>query len=527
MKNNTYAAPKSPTPSKADKIKITVVVSVLFIIFTACMFFGLNLKKDFNDTHAQVGEIHYSLDESVLVFSSADIDTINEIKRFKNPESIDLRGSNVSLEDTLELMEFFPECDIRWNIPIASSTDSYAEEIRLSSINKEDIRLLSYLPNLNYIDARGLDLDIIKEIKNLRPECSLDWDLKIGEARYPHDTEVISLTDATVEEIQSLIHLENLKKVNAAECPQIEALLELSGKMPECEFLWTAELFGIKADSAVTELNFNRKKVEDIAALDKEFEEKLKYFPNLKTIDMCGCGVPSEQMAKWRDKYPHIKFIWEITFGKKYINWTVRTDIKVFSTLLGSVRKVGDQEMFKELLLYCTDLVVLDLGHNEITDISLFTNLKNLQGLILTDNPISDFSPIAELPNIQFLELNMTHVSDLTPFKECKNLKHLDVYYTRIRDLSPLYECDNLEYLILATNDLSTEQKKEIRKKLPNCKIAHTLKNNDTYTRNNPMRCSFRLALKNYDLLEDFVDWEHVTYKEGAKLVYPRGYIKY
>jgi len=296
--------------------------------------------------------------------------------------------------------------------------------------------------------------------------------------------------------------------------------------MPECEFLWTVPIFEFEVPNTVSELNFERRTVTDISSLDSDFE-RLKYLPDLKVIDMCGCGVPSEQMDAWRKRYPDIKFVWEITFGNKKTNWTVRTDITVFSTLLGEVRQVGDQETFRELFLYCTDLVALDLGHNRISDISLITNLKKLQGLILTDNPVSDFSPLTELPNLQFLELNMTKVTDVSPFKDCKSLIHLDLYTTPVTDLSPLYGCSQLKYLILANNILEYEQKVALKKSIPDTKVAYTIQHSDKYIRNSPVRCSFRLALKNYHLIEEFASWDNVTYKEGAKLIYPRGYITY
>ncbi len=521
--NNRSAIDES---SLNKRRKSSVIISVIAVVFIAVNVLLTLITENHNNTHTMIGSNYYGTNERTYIFSSSDISSISGMDRFINPEIIDLRGSSISCDDSIRLAEMYPDCKIRWYVPLTSPTDSFSSDLKLHITDSENIDLLPYFPYLTRIDAYSLDFDVVEKIINQRPDCSINWDMKVGTNRYSSDAEVISFTDASAEEILNLTYFDNLKQVNAAGCTEYDALLDVSEKMPDCEFIWSAKFCGIEVFNTDTEINFKRKKVADINSLNNEFE-LLKYFPNIKTIDMCGCGVASEQMAKWRDRYTDIKFIWEVTFGTKSKNWTVRTDIKVFSTLLGSGSSFGSQEMYKELLLYCTDLVALDLGHNQITDLSLFTNLKNLQGLILTDNPISDVSPLAELPNIQFLELNMSKISDLTPFKKCSKLVHLDVHYARVRDISPLYECDNLEVVILASNNIPSEQKKEIKKQLPNCKVTFTVANDDYYTRNSPIRSSFRLAFKNYTQVEDFIDWQHVTYKDGAELTYPRGYIDY
>lgn len=466
----------------------------------------------------------YPVGTKRLVLSSTDITSARGIGRLTAPESIDLRDTTIPAEEILALTEKFPDCDIRWEIPIDGGVDSHAELLAPERFTEDQLPLLSGMKRLDTIDMRGHDPALAAAVREVRPDCTVLWDVSVGGERYDSGTVSLSAANASADELRGLVYLEQLSSVDASGCREYDALMEVSALMPDCEFLWTVPIGGMEVPSSAEEIDFQRRTVTDIAALDREFEN-LKYLPALKVVDMCGCGVPSEQMAKWRERYPDVKFVWEITFGSKTVNWTVRTDITVFSTLLGSVTKIGDQETFRELFLYCTDLVALDLGHNRVSDISMITNLKKLQGLILTDNPVSDFSPLTQLPELQFLELNMTKVSDVTPFKDCKALLHLDLYTTRVTDVTALQECKGLKYLILASNDIDFEQKVALKKALPDTKIAHTISGSDKYIRQSPVRSSFRLALKNYRLIEEFVSWDNVTYKEGAELVYPRGYL--
>ncbi len=473
----------------------------------------------------RIGSQSYFTGTKQLVLSSGDIDSIRGITRLSDPESIDLRGTSIPAEDIIDLYACFPACDIRWTVPLGGGTDSHSAEVVLGDgFTAGQAPLLGYMKNLQTIDARGLDYSAVEAAAKARPDCTVLWDVSVGGQRVDSLAESVTAAGASADEIRSLVNMSRLSYVDARGCTEYEALAETERLMPHCRFEWTVPIGGFEVANTAEELDFGRKTVTDIAALDKEFEN-LRYLPNLKTVDMCGCGVPSEQMAKWREQYPDVKFVWEIHFGDEHVSWTVRTDITVFSTLLGTVTKIGDEETFRELFLYCTDLVALDLGHNRVKDLSLITNLQKLQGLILTDNPVSDFSPLTQLPELQFLELNSTKLSDLTPFRDCKALRHLDINCTRVKDLSPLFDTNHIDYLIVADNYLEFEQKRELTRTNPDTKIAFTLQGSDKYIRQSPIRSSFRLAFKNYRLLEEFVSWDNVTYKEGAQLTYPRGYL--
>jgi len=162
-----------------------------------------------------------------------------------------------------------------------------------------------------------------------------------------------------------------------------------------------------------------------------------------------------------------------------------------------------------------------------IYDISGISNLKKLQGVILTGNPIVDISPLAECPELMFAELNSTQVRETGPLAKCKNLKHLDLYYTRITDesLEKLDGCDNLRYLVTRDNDrLSVAAQKKFAQNNPNCYVIMEYDKESSRARNNDIRSEFKLAFKNWKLVVDFVDYQNVTYKPGVELKVPWGY---
>ncbi len=468
----------------------------------------------------------FSIFTEEMDLSNRDLSSAQGLEEYSRLRKLDLRGNPIPEEEVVALAELLPDCQIEFSVTIGDTAyDSSAKEVIASGAPREDIDKLTLFKNLETIDFRGEEMSEVRNIIEKFPGCKVIWDIEICGQRYPYDTREIVVGAAAAEEISKLTNLTQLERVDATGCTEYDTLLEVSRAMPACQFLWTVSINGMDISSTSEEINFERRKVSDVNALDQEFQ-KLKYLPSLKKIDMCGCGVKNTKMAEWRDTYPDVKFVWEVSVGEFPKRWKLRTDIQVFSTLLLGPFEDGTAKAYENLFLYCTDLVVLDLGHNNISDISGITNLKKLQGLILTGNPIRDFSPLAELPELVFAELNGTKLRDLTPFGNLKKLKHLDIYYTHAgADVTPLYGCQQLEYLVASNTKIDEEKKADLEAHIPGCNVFLALDKEGTKLRNNAVRSEFRLALKNWKLVESITDYQNITYKKGAALEVPRGYI--
>ncbi len=516
----TRAAETGRTNTSNTKSKKSLIISVSAIIGVALIVVVSILLLNIN-----IGSTNFSITDSKVNLRNTGITSTDGLDRLLDPVSIDLRGNKLPASDVIALIEKFPECRILWSVPIGDNyIDCDKKEIAVPGMTADEVPLLLYFTKLKSIDARGLEYDVVEAINKLGLDCNVNWDIGIGNDRFSPDAESITIGDVPPEEIAKLMLFENLKSVDAKACKAYDALISASDQLPECEIVWSVTIGDFEVLSNEETLNFNRTTVEDSSVLDADFEN-LKYLPNLKTVDMCGCGVPSEKMAEWRNKYPEKKFVWEIYFGKGVTQYTVRTDIKVFSTLMGGTnpRYIGTEEMFRELFLYCTELRALDLGHNLIEDISLISNLKQLQAVILMDNPITDFSPLAELPELVFAEINRTNISDLSFVKSCPKLQHLDISETKVSDISLLYDCENLKYVILIAAKIRSADQQRFRHTRTDCLVAIYESQFKLY-RNSPLRSGYRMAFKNYMHIETFEDWTNYTFAEGAELIEPSGY---
>ena len=80
----------------------------------------------------------------------------------------------------------------------------------------------------------------------------------------------------------------------------------------------------------------------------------------------------------------------------------------------------------------------LDLGGNQIRDITPLAGLTQLRDLGLWENHIPDISPLAELSNLIRLNLKNNVISDVSPLAGLINLESLELEDNLISDISPL-----------------------------------------------------------------------------------------
>ena len=103
-----------------------------------------------------------------------------------------------------------------------------------------------------------------------------------------------------------------------------------------------------------------------------------------------------------------------------------------------------------------TSLTSLNLGDNNLSDLSPLAGLINLTRLSLYSTNLSDLSPLSGLINLTWLSLwNCREISNLSPLSGLTNLTELNLFRSNVSDLSPLSELINLTELDLWDNNIS------------------------------------------------------------------------
>ena len=202
----------------------------------------------------------------------------------------------------------------------------------------------------------------------------------------------------------------------------------------------------------------------------------LKEFPNLKKVDMFATKIKEEKVDLLREALPDVEFGWYLEM--MYYHF-IRSDAEAYSTLHGIHPKHPSREF--ALLKYCTNLKALDLGHNDLTDISFLSSMPHLKVLILGDNRrMKNIEEVGKLEELEYLELFSCGITDISPLKNLRSLMDLNLCNNKVKDWRVLKEMTWLKRLwisgmctgVMTRSELTKAERQELQEALPDTEIV-------------------------------------------------------
>ena len=357
---------------------------------------------------------------------------------------------------------------------------SYRSDVRslalLSGTDLEELEeKLPEFTDLETVTIRGAAVDNDRQdaLREKFPGIDFRFPTRLLGRDYPWDAAEIDLTGRELTE-EDLLQLRD----NAWRLPLLERV-DLTGSafdgdtlhaldlaLGDTDVVWTFQVYGVTVCSTDQEIDLSRRSIRDHAAA---LEAVLPWFTHLEKVVMCHCGVPNEEMDALNQKYEDIRFVWSVYFSM----WSLRTDATNFI----AARTVNKAHLYSSecrVLRYCTDLIALDLGHKDLTDLSFLYDLPKLQYLILVEMDINDITPIGSLSELKYLEVFWTKIEDISPLINCKNLRDLNICYIYCkpdRAFAALMQMPWLERLWYCGNALSPEQVEALQANMPQCEM--------------------------------------------------------
>ena len=126
--------------------------------------------------------------EKTLDLKNRGISHTSQIYRLKSLGYLDLEGNQITPDQYDSLVQSYPGCVIRWDVPFSFGTVSNsAEAITPSSLTDSDIAMLSYLADLSYINLSSADINDseYEKVKAAVPNCTVVWETVISGKIYP------------------------------------------------------------------------------------------------------------------------------------------------------------------------------------------------------------------------------------------------------------------------------------------------------------------------------------------------------
>lgn len=321
----------------------------------------------------------------------------------------------------------------------------------------------------------------------------------------------LTLTGESAEEILAYAGWTELEEIDATACREYEALLALQEALPDCRIEWLYEYGGQSRSSLRT---------EELKAADTEgLVEALRFLPGVKRVDLLEAEVPDEEKDALLALRPDVDFLWTVQFAR----WTVRSDLAAFSTLHGKDEYRYTNEELAPLFKYCRHLKVLDLGHNNLTDLRPIAELKELQALIIADNPkLTDASPIVALTNLNYLELfKCAQVESFDFLRQMPQLTAVNLCFEPALDDPSLFDgMEGLEIAWLRCTGLDAEARETLKQRHPDAEFSFSWLKQGSCTdagwRMTEENIALRTALLNWPNVVSYENWTHFEFAEGV-----------
>ncbi len=390
-------------------------------------------------------------------------------------EYFDLSPFQLTTTQLRELITTYPNTVFDYQVPLYGvryTTDTEALDLQGESPDPTVIDdALGLLPAIRTVDLRGqkANAQTVSMLSKAHPEVYFMFTCDVPGGEMTTEDAAVTVTgtyDDMLAYAAYIPYMPNLESIDATGIPLTDEQLDSLGDIASSGKLrYSLMVYDRGCSSLATDLNWDNipfTGVEDV-------EKYLAKLPRLKRVSMCDCGLTEDEMGELFDAHPDIKFIWWLEFG----HYRLRTDATAFTTALGDGNQYHYDDDTFACIRYCTDLMMLDLGHNRITSIENFTGLTKLKVLILADNRITDISQITCFPDLEYLELFLNDITDVTPVTELKKLQDFNIFH------NPLYENHKvlrkmtwLKRLWIGGCRLSPQDVKDLQKALPDTEIS-------------------------------------------------------
>ena len=445
----------------------------------------------YNAAYVTIDGTRYSRELTALDLSGTQLSDADKLAKLSLLTELNLSNTGISGAEFDQIQQALPDCQITWT-PIfqGKSYPAGTQSLRITSLTAEDVEALDDFPQLKTVIATDCqDYDNLVSLAQRRPECRVLYSVTLGDQSYHQDTTAAQLADGDTAQAETLIrYLPKLESILfTGKVPALEEIQALAAAHPQVAFDWEVTILGMDLTSNTEALDLSGMDLSSGA----EVEAVLPYLPGLQTVILCNTAIPQEDILTLRTAYPEIDFIWDLTIGNVTVrtdaeeidisgNVMTPEDIEallpyftglkkvvmsncgidnesmdalnrrhediqfVWTVELGPIVKVRTDitsfipfkycvDFYQEDLYnlrYCTDIIALDLGHQQIYNCEFVAFMPNLKYLVLADTKVQDLTPLTGLTNLVYLEIFVTYLQDYEPLLTLTGLRDLNLSWT-------------------------------------------------------------------------------------------------
>jgi hypothetical protein len=341
-------------------------------------------------------------------------------------------------------------------------------ELTLTALSEADLNVLPYFTELKTISAEDCpDYEILDDLRQQRPDLEIRYRVPVNDTRYSYDVTELILSGADLGELQVVLpFLPELEQVKLTPpLASVENLTGLAAAFPGLRFVWELEVGGVTVDNMMETLDLT-----GIPVTVEELEAVLPYLTSLTYVDMTDCGISNEEMDALNSRHEDIKIVWTVVLGSWY---RIRTDATSFMPVKDGFYPKGN-DLYN--LRYCHDMMAVDVGHRDITNIDFVAYMPHLKFLLMCETQVQDITPLTGLTELTYLELFLNNIRDLSPLVTLTALEDLNLHYVRgdPQIIAQMTWLKNLWWGHAVGRRLTKAQQELLREAIPDCNFNFT-----------------------------------------------------
>ncbi len=423
----------------------------------------------------------------------------------KYEEVLDLREEQVTESHYLAVKAQLPDTRIIWNVPFQnSSVSSDVQQLTISSLSEEDIRLLAaYFPDLRKIDASGCrDYAHLAQLALALTDCEVAYQVNLGSTSAEPGARELTLEAGSYEFdtlLENLVYLTQLEEIHF---PKTELTQDqqqvLAEQFPDISVTCTVEILGKEYDMKTTVLDLSEMTSTDVDAV----ADKLGMLPELAEVQLMGSTNVShltlEDVQKLNLAAPRVQFHYSFDFHGAAVS-TMDEEVILKNITVENADFADELRMVLDVLENCDRLVLEARGQydklwknitceelakireeyrdktklvwrvyfgengSSLTDAEVLRAVygltddnskdlvycENVRYLDLGHNEFLDYMDfLSGMTDLEVAILSGAPLKSLDPIAACKNLKFLEIANCiYLPDINALKECTQLEML--------------------------------------------------------------------------------
>ena len=326
--------------------------------------------------------------------------------------------------------------------------------INLNNNNLTNIDVLAKRDRLAYISANNNNIKDVSALASLEKLNGIELDDNNGVSGYGKIKSLnsLSLINCNIENLENLNELENLEFLYLKDNSNLQ--IDFSMLPQEINTLNISNT----NQNSLENLSANHKKImqldisnNPISKLDGIEELKILYSINISKTNITDLKILDE--------------LYDDEHNNPYQNFTVVmkdsdiSDISMFNNIkVIEELNLEDNEIIDISNFDNENVIKLNLSGNKIK--KGFESLINIRSLTLSNCDIDTLTDFPTMEKLQYLNLSNNNITDLGDIDKIKNIAELDLSYNKIIDLGIFKKFSNLWLLSLEGNKV-TEGKLE------------------------------------------------------------------